>query len=331
MSKISEAFLADRSSALNLFGKVLGDILHILIGQKRSTLGELVDLAKIYNGPNKAIVAFILHHHYKSVSLFNVAYLQFKCMTSERKSLENNRARRAVFIREFDETNLKNKGLGQTLERMKVDLVLCKKLLERHHSGMKESVDELHEKMKTCEKAIEAFVPIMLKAEADFQAKETEMLALSTAIECNVKKMIMLQKIKMENEAKVVSIMEEIRAVVKSGTLSKKVTGLECANCAIALSDGGHKCARCKNVAYCGKACQGQHWREGGHKGRCVPVADRAPKVLPPLKSDTICVVCREGLEGATTLKCGHSFHGHCLAEMKAFETRHCPCCRDVF
>ena len=28
-------------------------------------------------------------------------------------------------------------------------------------------------------------------------------------------------------------------------------------------------CARCKAVSYCGKECQAQHWKSGGHKATC--------------------------------------------------------------
>jgi hypothetical protein len=31
-------------------------------------------------------------------------------------------------------------------------------------------------------------------------------------------------------------------------------------------------CGRCKSAAYCGRECQAQHWKEGGHKKACAQV-----------------------------------------------------------
>ena len=35
-------------------------------------------------------------------------------------------------------------------------------------------------------------------------------------------------------------------------------------------------CSRCKGVVYCGKACQAQHWKSGGHRVLCQQVRGHA-------------------------------------------------------
>lgn len=56
------------------------------------------------------------------------------------------------------------------------------------------------------------------------------------------------------------------------GLSSKKTTtALCCSNCG---SEGGiqlqlHACAGCSMAWYCSKACQQEHWKEGGHKTQC--------------------------------------------------------------
>ena len=47
-----------------------------------------------------------------------------------------------------------------------------------------------------------------------------------------------------------------------------------CANCGVAETAGSSSvtlkpCSRCKAVVYCGKACQAQHWKAGGHRLVC--------------------------------------------------------------
>ena len=37
-------------------------------------------------------------------------------------------------------------------------------------------------------------------------------------------------------------------------------------------------CSRCKLVGYCGKDCQTQHWKTGGHKEFCVRPEERRPQ-----------------------------------------------------
>ena len=57
----------------------------------------------------------------------------------------------------------------------------------------------------------------------------------------------------------------------------QKYLGLEeCSNC------GGHEfplsnCSRCTISAYCGKACQKQHWKDG-HKLFCIPFEQKLQK-----------------------------------------------------
>jgi hypothetical protein len=70
----------------------------------------------------------------------------------------------------------------------------------------------------------------------------------------------------------------------KSAPETKKVAapGLhtECANCTAPKNLKGNAllpCSRCKLVAYCGEACQRQHWR-AHHKLFCIAVEDRKPK-----------------------------------------------------
>jgi hypothetical protein len=45
-----------------------------------------------------------------------------------------------------------------------------------------------------------------------------------------------------------------------------------CANCSVTETAGSavlNQCSRCKAVVYCGKACQAQHWKAGGHRAAC--------------------------------------------------------------
>jgi len=49
-------------------------------------------------------------------------------------------------------------------------------------------------------------------------------------------------------------------------------TGRVCSNCGIGERGGGaalKPCSRCKVALYCGRECQVQHWKAGGHKAVC--------------------------------------------------------------
>ena len=55
----------------------------------------------------------------------------------------------------------------------------------------------------------------------------------------------------------------------------------DCANCG--APEGTvpgcpvHKpCSRCRIAYYCSVRCQKHHWKVGGHKQRCIPLADRS-------------------------------------------------------
>ena len=48
--------------------------------------------------------------------------------------------------------------------------------------------------------------------------------------------------------------------------------GRVCSNCGIGERGGGaalKPCSRCKVALYCGRGCQVQHWKVGGHKAVC--------------------------------------------------------------
>lgn len=119
----------------------------------------------------------------------------------------------------------------------------------------------------------------------------------------------------------------------------------ECANCAavgnrinIVLS----KCSKCLMVAYCSRACQIQHWKDGGHKRFCVSPSDRAPSTHGPDSmqapssgglhgDDDHCVICDSDMDPSSTLTlpCGHRFHAVCVASVRQFGvSQKCPMCR---
>ena len=108
----------------------------------------------------------------------------------------------------------------------------------------------------------------------------------------------------------------------------------ECANCALSgvplLS-----CDRCKDEVYCGKACQTQHWKVGGHRRFCVPKQERRPSIQEACKetskSNETCAVCMDALfsKPLTALTCGHKLHCDCVDSIKAFGVNQvCPLCR---
>ena len=63
-------------------------------------------------------------------------------------------------------------------------------------------------------------------------------------------------------------IMEFIRDGNETKTPAK--VGRKCEACA---APSNKHCARCKTVTYCSRACQLSHWKEGGHKKKCLWVA----------------------------------------------------------
>ena len=119
----------------------------------------------------------------------------------------------------------------------------------------------------------------------------------------------------------------------KEGKKLPLLQGQECTNCA--STEPVKPCSRCRSVWYCGKACQSQHWKRGGHKRFCVAVADRVPtKTNPPSSDEEKCVVCLDPLKLGETLSlgCGHTLHAECMADMISFGVAHaCPTCRHAF
>jgi TPR repeat protein len=65
---------------------------------------------------------------------------------------------------------------------------------------------------------------------------------------------------------------ENLRKQRQAAAASQPSTSNTCANCGVAEAAGGRAlrpCSRCKAVVYCGKECQMQHWKAGGHKAVC--------------------------------------------------------------
>ena len=50
-----------------------------------------------------------------------------------------------------------------------------------------------------------------------------------------------------------------------------KSTGKDAKQCAVCGKSSKLCCSRCKVVRYCGKVCQRQHWKKGGHRKICKP------------------------------------------------------------
>ena len=107
----------------------------------------------------------------------------------------------------------------------------------------------------------------------------------------------------------------------------------DCANCASSDLDL-NACARCRLVSHCSQACQVQHWKKGGHKERCVAVADRKPTERTeerPTESSQECAICLGAMAEATAcrLPCGHLYHGECVESLRKFGIQQaCPLCR---
>lgn len=145
---------------------------------------------------------------------------------------------------------------------------------------------------------------------------------------------------------------EVISAQLNSDHKMKKIPPIaqeECANCAAV---GGRndtvlsKCSKCLLVAYCSRACQLQHWKDGGHKRFCLSPSERIPAPTTTSRSrktkemlDTAalqcknddCTICDEKMDSVNmcTLPCGHRFHSSCVMNMRQFSvSQACPLCR---
>lgn len=126
-----------------------------------------------------------------------------------------------------------------------------------------------------------------------------------------------------------------------------------CANCgAPDVIDGGtaklRTCSRCKLVRYCGAECQKQHWKSGGHRDLCIPVAERS-SAAACLNAGGVeeqptggsrrdvgekCSICQESLTIGETrsLECRHSLHENCALDfIRRDAPRFCPICRSPF
>ena len=115
----------------------------------------------------------------------------------------------------------------------------------------------------------------------------------------------------------------------------------ECLNCGIREGvDGTHLkfCRRCQAVQYCGRECQMQHWKSGGHNEFCLTPDERRPEAvaaeegqpLPqsgPGKStaqkESQCSICFDPLGTlhvpTTLLACAHEFHVACVERLRKF------------
>jgi len=125
-------------------------------------------------------------------------------------------------------------------------------------------------------------------------------------------------------------------------TTSKKSTIFEeCANCAASGNSVTLKsCAKCMLVKYCGRACQLQHWKNGGHKLFCIASASRVPQVpsqpesqlhsTEKISHEEECPICFEKLYAMiSTLPCDHIFHADCISSLRKYGVNECcPLCR---
>jgi TPR repeat protein len=71
----------------------------------------------------------------------------------------------------------------------------------------------------------------------------------------------------------VLLVEEKLRKQRQATLASQSSSSHTCANCGVAEAAGRSvalkPCSRCKAVVYCGKECQMQHWKAGGHKAVC--------------------------------------------------------------
>ena len=139
----------------------------------------------------------------------------------------------------------------------------------------------------------------------------------------------------------------------------------DCANCGASegsiLGTPAHNaCSRCEITYYCSVMCQKRHWKEGGHKKRCMTKEERSvAKALAAAKEGendgasgggggggggakakkkardkgNECAVCLEDLDDpefgpAQILDCTHRFHRACVEELQKGSVKKCPTCR---
>ena len=139
----------------------------------------------------------------------------------------------------------------------------------------------------------------------------------------------------------------------------------DCANCGASegsiLGTPAHNaCSRCEITYYCSVMCQKRHWKEGGHKKRCMTKEERSvAKALAAAKEGendgasgggggsgggakakkkardkgNECAVCLEDLDDpefgpAQILDCTHRFHRACVKELQKGSVKKCPTCR---
>ena len=108
----------------------------------------------------------------------------------------------------------------------------------------------------------------------------------------------------------------------------------ECSNCAMVEGVTLRGCSRCRVVFYCGKVCQTQHWKQGGHKRYCVAVSERTVgSTQSAAATDNDCSICLEEMtldSGVTSMSCGHALHARCLKDFSETFDKiiKCPVCR---
>jgi len=119
-----------------------------------------------------------------------------------------------------------------------------------------------------------------------------------------------------------------------------------CTNCETV--DPKFTCAKCKVTAYCSKACQKQHWKNG-HKVACVAPEERRPQATTSrdiggnlgkehetgekVFGSGKCSICLDSLSGCAvcTLPCNHVFHQECAEQLRKHGVQQvCPLCRAV-
>jgi len=141
----------------------------------------------------------------------------------------------------------------------------------------------------------------------------------------------------------------------KKATKTKKKKGgfnpeaRVCANCSAPEILGALVylvCGRCRVTWYCGRNCQKNHWKHGGHKVSCVTPAERSLVAVAAAAAaaqadksmsaegrevDEECAVCMEIMDPLSlcTLPCTHRFHVECLKKWRSFGNPTCPLCRD--